>query len=254
GNRFEFRAVGSNQSIAGAQVALNTILSESLDFVTDEIEKITKGDAKKLNAACQKVIQAIMKKHGHVVFNGDGYAEAWQREAAKRGLPNMKATPEALAGLTDKDVIAVFGKYGVLSMDELHSRQEIYYEQYNQHIKTESLLVVKIAKTIILPAAVRYQGELAGIAANLKAVGVTGAVPALKEISALVDKMDKAIVALEKIIAKSDFKNIQAEAEYKHSKTLPAMLAVREAADAMEGLVADDLWPLPSYQEMLFIK
>ena len=254
GNRFEFRAVGSNQSIAGAQVALNTIMAESLDFVTDEIEKITKGDPKKLNAACQKVIQGIMKKHGHIIFNGDGYADAWQKEAAKRGLPNLKTTADCLPVLTDKDVTTVFEKYSVLSKDELHSRQEIYYEQYNQHILTESLLVVKIAKTIILPAAVRYQGELAGISANLKAAGVSGAVPALKEISALVTKMDKAIVALEKIIAKNGFKTVKAEADYKTSKTLPAMLAVREIADAMEGLVADDLWPLPSYQEMLFIK
>ena len=254
GNRFEFRAVGSNQSIAGAQVALNTIMAESLDFITDEVEKITKGDPKKLNAACQKVIQGIMKKHGHIIFNGDGYADAWQKEAAKRGLPNLKTTAEALPVLTDKDVVSVFGKYEVLSKDELHSRQEIYYEQYNQHILTESLLVVKVAKTIILPAAVRYQGELAGIAANLKAAAVTGGVPALKEISALVAKMAKAIAALEKVMAKEDFKTVKAEADYKTTKTLPAMLAVREIADEMEGMVADDLWPLPSYQEMLFIK
>ncbi|WP_419785583.1 glutamine synthetase III [Pseudodesulfovibrio sp.] len=254
GNRFEFRAVGSNQSIAGAQVVLNTILSESLDFVTDEIEKITKGDASKLSAACQKVLQGIMKKHGHVIFNGDGYADAWQKEAAKRGLPNLKSTPDALPALTDKDVVDVYAKYGVLSRDELHARQEIAYEQYNQLILTESLLVEKIAKTIIMPAAVRYQGELAGVAANLKAAGVTGGTPGLKEVTALIGKLEKAIVALDKLMAKDDFKTMADEAEYKQSKILPAMLTVREVADEMEGLVADDMWPLPTYQEMLFIK
>lgn len=253
GNRFEFRAVGSDQSIAGAQVAINTILAESLDFVADEIEKLLKKKTP-LNEATQKVIQAIMKKHGHVIFNGDGYADAWQVEAAKRGLPNLKTTPEALPVLVDADVVAVFEKYGVLSKDELHSRCEVYHEQYNQRVLTESLLVVKVAKTIILPAAIRYQSELAAAAANLKAAAVKGSVPALAEVSGLVTKLDKSIAALEKVMAKDDFKSVEAEATYKVSKVLPAMLAVREIADALEGIVADDLWPLPSYQEMLFIK
>ena len=254
GNRFEFRAVGSNQSIAGSQVALNTILAESLDFVCDEIEKITKGDSSKLNAAVQKVIQGIMKKHGHVIFNGDGYAKAWQKEAKKRGLPNLKTAADALPALVDKDVIKVFEKYNVLSKDELYSRCEIFHEQYNQHIQTESALVVKIAKTIIMPAAVRYQGELAGTAANLKAAGIISDTPALEEITAMVGDLQKAIAALEKIMSKNNFKSIKDEAVYRTKKTLPAMLAVREVTDSMEGLVADDLWPLPSYQEMLFIK
>jgi glutamine synthetase len=253
GNRFEFRAVGSNQSIAGSQVALNTIMAESLDFVCDEIEKLTKKNVK-LNEATQKVIQGIMKKHGHVVFNGDGYADAWQTEAAKRGLPNLKTTPDALPAIVDKDVIEVFEKYEVLSHDELHSRCEIFHEQYNQHIQTESALVAKIAKTIILPAAIRYQGELAGTAANLKAAGVEAPTPSLEEISKLVTALDKTIGALEKLMLKDDFESVEEEAKYKTSEILPAMLAVREVADRLEGEVADDLWPLPSYQEILFIK
>ena len=254
GNRFEFRAVGSNQSIAGAQVALNTIMADSLDYVTDEIKKLSGGKKGKLNEACQKVIQGIMKEHGHVIFNGDGYADAWQKEAEKRGLPNLKTTADALPALVDPEVIEVFEKYSVLSADELHSRCEIYHEQYNQHIQTESELVVKVAKTIILPSAVRYQGELAGTAANLKAAGVKAATPALKEISTLVTDLDKSIAALEKLMAKDNFKSIEDEAVYKTTKILPAMLDVRAVADTMEGLVADDLWPLPSYQEILFIK
>ncbi len=254
GNRFEFRAVGSNQSIAGSQVAINTIMAESLDFVSDEIEKITKGDSKKLNAACQKVIQSIMKKHGHVVFNGDGYAEAWQKEAKKRGLPNLKNTAEALPCLTDPDVIKVFSDYKVLSKDEMYSRQEIFFEQYNQHIQTESALVVKIAKTVILPSAIRYQGELAATAASLKAAGIEPTIETLTGITNKLRELQKTTVELEKLMEKEDFKSVSEEAQYKTAKILPAMLAVREVADALEGCVADDLWPLPSYQEMLFIK
>lgn len=254
GNRFEFRAVGSNQSIAGAQVALNTILADSLDYITDQIKEIGGGKKANLNKACQKVIQNIMKEHGHVIFNGDGYAEAWHKEAEKRGLPNLRTAADALPTLVDADVIEVFEKYSVLSKDELHSRCEIYHEQYNQHIQTESELVVKIGKTIILPAAIRYQGELAGTAANLKAAGVKAVTPALADITKLVGELDTSIGALEKLMAKDDFKSVEEEAVYKTTKILPAMLTVREVVDALEGSVADDLWPLPSYQEMLFIK
>lgn len=254
GNRFEFRAVGSNQSIAGAQVALNTIVAESLDFVTDEILKLTGGKKAGLKEACQKVLQGIMKKHGHVIFNGDGYADAWQKEAAKRGLPNLKTTPDALPAIIDPEVVAVFEKYNVLSKDELHSRYEIYHEQYCQHITTESLLVVKVAKTIILPAAIRYQGELASVAASIKAAGIEPRTVLLQEVTDKLRVLQEGIGALEKLIAKEGFKSVEEEAKYKVSKVLPAMLAVREVADALEGIVADDLWPLPSYQEMLFIK
>jgi len=254
GNRFEFRAVGSNQSIAGAQVALNTILAESLDFITDEITKITGGKKAGLKEACQKVIQGIMKKHGHVIFNGDGYAEAWQKEAAKRGLPNLKTTPDALPAMIEKDVVDVFEKYSVLTKDELHSRCEIYHEQYNQHILTESLLTVKVAKTIILPAAIRYQGELAQVAASIKAAGIEARTILLQEVTDKLRDLQQNILALEEVIAKDDFDSLEEDARYKVEKTLPAMLAVREVADSLEGIVADDLWPLPSYQEMLFIK
>jgi glutamine synthetase len=254
GNRFEFRAVGSNQSIAGAQVALNTIMADSLDFVTEEILKITGGKKAGLKAACQKVLQDIMKQHGHVIFNGDGYADAWQKEAAKRGLPNLKTTPDALPAMIEKDVVEVFEKYSVLSKDELHSRYEIYHEQYNQHILTESLLVVKIAKTIILPAAIRYQGELAQVAASIKAAGIEPRTILLQEVTDKLRDLQQNILKLEEIIAKDEFDSPEEDARYKVDKTLPAMLAIREVADSLEGIVADDLWPLPSYQEMLFIK
>jgi glutamine synthetase len=254
GNRFEFRAVGSNMSIAGPQVALNTMLAESLDFIATELEKITKGDPKKLNAAVQKVIQEIMVKHEAIIFNGDGYSDEWQKEAKKRGLPNLKTTPEALPVLTEKDIVELFTKYGVFSERELHSREEIYFEQYCKIIQTEAELCLKMAKTIVFPAGVRYQKELAETTAAIKATGIEPHTTALDDVTGKVRDLQTAIAGLEDILAKANGKTVQAEAKTKCTKVLPAMLAVRDAADALETVVADDLWPLPTYQEMLFIK
>jgi glutamine synthetase len=254
GNRFEFRAVGSNQSIAGAQVALNTILAESLDFMADEIEKITKGDESKLSEACQKVIQDIMKKHGHVVFNGDGYSDEWQEEAAKRGLPNLKTAADALPTMSDPDVIELFEKYEVLSKDELESRTEIYHEQYNQLITTEAEQSIKMARTIILPAAIRYQGELANVCANMKTAGIEPTTGILDDVTAKLRGLQAATEALESVMDNGEFDDVQVEARYCVDTVLPAMLEVRKYADELEMVVADDLWALPSYQEMLFIK
>ncbi|KAB1443206.1 glutamine synthetase III [Pseudodesulfovibrio senegalensis] len=254
GNRFEFRAVGSNQSIAGAQVALNTILAESLDFMADEIEKITKGDESKLSEACQKVIQDIMKKHGHVVFNGDGYSDEWQEEAAKRGLPNLKTAADALPTMSDPDVIELFEKYEVLSKDELESRTEIYHEQYNQLITTEAEQSIKMARTIILPAAIRYQGELANVCANMKTAGIEPTTGILDDVTAKLRGLQAATEALESVMDNGEFDDVRDEARYCVDTVLPAMLEVRKYADELEMVVADDLWALPSYQEMLFIK
>ncbi len=254
GNRFEFRAVGSNQSIAGAQVSLNTMMAESLDYMADEIEKITKGDASKLNEACQKVIQDIMKKHGQIVFNGDGYSDEWQKEAAKRGLPNLKTAADALPVLTDSDVVEMFTKYSVFTKEELESRCEIYHEQYNQHIQTESELVVKIAKTTILPAAIRYQGELAKVCANMKTAGLEPTTGILEDVTAKLRSLQQAANELEKLMAQNGHDTVEEEARYRTDVILPAMLEVRKYADELEMVVADDLWALPSYQEMLFIK
>ena len=130
GNRFEFRAVGSSQSIAGAQVCLNAMMAESLDYIATKLETATGGDASKLNCAVQTVIQEIMQAHDAVVFNGDGYSEEWHAEAEKRGLPNLKTTPDVMPVLTSPEVVKLFTTYGVFSEAELASRKEIYLEQY----------------------------------------------------------------------------------------------------------------------------
>jgi glutamine synthetase len=253
GNRFEFRAVGSGMSIAGSQVALNAMMAESLDFIATQLEKATKGKPEKLNDAVQKVIKEIMDKHGAIIFNGDGYSEAWHKEAKKRGLPNYKTTPEALPVLTTPDVVAMFEKYGVLSKRELESRQEIYMEQYCRVINTEANLVIKMAKTVIFPAAVRYQSELAATCANLKAIGHDFTMTTLEDVTAKLRSLQKAVADLEKALA-HESGDCHGHACHMCDKVLPAMLKVRNFADQLESVVADDLWPLPSYQEMLFIK
>jgi glutamine synthetase len=254
GNRFEFRAVASNQSIAGPLVAMNTIVAESLDFCATTLEEESNGDPGKLNAAVQKLLKQIITEHGRVIFNGDGYSEEWHSEAAKRGLPNLKSTVDALPVLTSEEVVALFSKYKVLSKRELASRLEVYLEQYCMSVGVEANLAVKIAKTIIYPAAVRYQSELAAACANLKAAGVKPDTTMLDEVTTWTGKLIASITDLEAASSNGHSKTMLAEAKHACEEVLPAMLTVRGSADVLEGLIADDLWPLPTYQEMLFIK
>jgi glutamine synthetase len=254
GNRFEFRAVGSSQSIAGPLVAMNAIVAESLDYMATELEKATKGGPSKLASAVQELLKAVIDKHGAIVFNGDNYSEAWHREAEKRGLPNYRTTVDALPVLRDPEVVALFEKYGVLSKRETESRMDIYLEQYVKSISSESRLVVEIGNTMILPAAIRYQGELAATCANLKAAGYPAHSGMLEKVTALVHDLHQSIADLEKTIEHHGSDGLLDEAKHYCCKVVPAMSAVRKVADELECLVADDLWPLPTYQEMLFIK
>ena len=253
GNRFEFRAVGSSQSIAGPQVALNTMMADSLDFIATKLEAATAGDSGKLNSAVQSVIKEIMDAHDAVVFNGDGYSEEWHLEAEKRGLPNLKTTPDSLPVLTSPEVVKLFTTYGVFSEAELASRKEIYLEQYVKTIQTEAALVVRMAKTIIFPAAVRYQGELAATCASLKAIGHDYKMTALECVTAKLRELQEKVAAFEKTL-EHGADDILAEAKFMCCTVLPAMAEIRAVADELEAVVADDLWSLPSYQEMLFIR
>jgi glutamine synthetase len=255
GNRFEFRAVGSAQSISGPLVILNTIVSESLDYIATELEKATKGDQKKLAGAVQKLLQDIVKQHKAVIFNGDGYSEAWHKEAAKRGLPNLRNTVDALAAVTgNKEYAALFEKYDVLSKRELASRNEIYTERYCKDVNTEAMLCHDMAKSQILPSAYRYQGELARTAASLASLGRTPDTTSLDKMTELVSALEKAIEGLEHAIGHKAEGSLLDHAKHYRDEVLPAMLDVRKVADQLEGIIADDLWPLPTYQEMLFIK
>jgi glutamine synthetase len=247
GNRFEFRAVGSGQSISGPLIALVTAVAEALDHIANKLEASI-GSGKTLNASIQVLLTELANEHAAIVFNGNGYSEEWHQEAEKRGLPNYKTTVDALPVLNAPETIKLFDKYGVLTPRELRSRYEVYIEQYVKAILVEAKLVVKIGKTIILPAAIRYQTELGAASAS--------SAPAkrlLGEVSGFADKLDAGLVSLEKALG-HESSGVEAEAKHLKEEVLPLMLSVRSAADSLESIVADDVWPLPTYQEMLFIR
>jgi len=254
GNKFEFRAVGSSQSIAGPLVALNTIVTESLDFIATELEKVTDSDTAKLAGAVEKLLQKIVSEHKAVLFNGNGYAQEWQDEAKKRGLPNLKATPEALDVLVAPKNIALFEKYGVLSEREMRSRYEIYMDRYCKDINTEANSALQIAKTMILPAGYRYQGELVNTASKLKNLGQSVHMGTLEKLTILVGDLERKIEALENVLGHHGAADLRAEVKHFRDEAVPAMVALREVADQIECILPDDLWPLPTYREMLFIK
>ncbi|MCE9557101.1 MAG: glutamine synthetase III [Planctomycetes bacterium] len=253
GNRFEFRAVGANQSIAGPLVAMNTIVCESLDWCATKLEKATGGDASKLNAAVQSLLSEIITESEKIIFNGDGYSKEWHEEAAKRGLLNLKTAADSLPVLGEKPIHELFTKYNVLSERELHSRLHIYLEQYVKTVHTEAAQTLEMARTLIFPAAIRYQNELASTCANLKLVGYEFDTDTLDKITELVKCLQDSIGTLDKTLSHGGG-SLDAEVTHYCEDVLPAMAGVRKYADELEGWVADDLWPLPTYQEMLFIK
>jgi glutamine synthetase len=255
GNKFEFRAVGSSANVSGANTVLNTIVAESLDFVATKLEADVKA-GKDLNKAIQELLPSIVKESKKVLFNGNGYAEEWHKEAEKRGLPNLKSTTDVLPVITRKDTIELFTKYKVYTEKELQSRFNILSENYVKAVTIESKTAVMMAKNLILPAALRYQKEVGESVAAAKAAGA--ATPAgIETLSALVsatNDLTRGITALEK--AEDHHGDGDAFAHAKHIKehVIPAMLELRKAGDKLETIVSDDLWPLPTYREMLFIK
>jgi glutamine synthetase len=250
GNRFEFRAVGSGQSIATSLIALNTAITDSLDFIATKLEAAV-GSGKTLNSAIQTVLAEIVQQHDSVLFNGNGYTAEWHAEAEKRGLPNYKTTVDSLPVLQQPEVVQTFEKYGILTPRELGSRFEIYFEQYVKQVLIEARCVKSMAKTMIMPAALRYQKELAEGQIALKAAGLPGSPKLLEQVTALIGDLDRGLTDLDSSLS-SHAKGAVEEAKHLKSKTLPAMLAVRGPADALEGLVASDLWPMPTYTKMLF--
>lgn len=243
GNRFEFRAVGSNMSISGPLTAMNTILAESLDWMAGKLE-----GASDLNKAIQDALKEVMDKHGRVIFNGNGYSEEWHAEAAERGLPNLKTAADALPALVSPEVIEVFEKYGVLSETELKSRYVILCEQYEKHLNVEANLVAEVAQTKIFPLAASYAASLAEGVAKMKAAGVAASTATLEKVAALVSQLEKDIAMLQSVHKAAH------EVSDWTFKVLPAMNKVRATVDELEGLLPDEVWPLPTYQEMLFIK
>ena len=254
GNRFEFRAVGSNQSVSGPLVAMNTILADSLTWVADNLESRMKA-GEDLKTAAQGVLKEIMDKHRNVIFGGNGYSPEWHKMAVEeRGLANLRTTADALPVLKADYIEELFTRMGVFTPVELESRFDVYAEQYLLAIEVEAKLVVSMAKTIIYPAAVRYLSELSLAIANAAVIGIEIDKESAQTVSNLIKLLMDGVSKLSAAIAKQDFASIEEHMQYSAQTIRPLMDQVREYADTLEGEVADNFWPLPTYQEMLFVK
>jgi glutamine synthetase len=254
GNKFEFRAVSSGQSIAFPNIALNVAVADALDSIATEIEAaVAKGE--KAEEAAWKLLPSIIREHKRIIFNGNGYSEEWQQEAARRGLLNLRNTVEALPELVKPDVVQLFERHKVLSEREVRARHEINLEAYNKTINIEAQLMVLLANRYIMPAAIKYQTEVAQAVAAVKAAGGTAEQPTklMMQLSSLIDRLKTTADELSHHLEHNG-NGSEEHARHMRDTIVPRMAALREAGDALEGLVPHGQWPLPTYREMLFIK
>ena len=255
GNKFEFRAVSSNQSIAYPNIALNVAVAESLDHIATELEKAVKG-GKKVEQAAADLLPKLIKENKRIIFNGNNYSPEWEKEARKRGLLNLKNTVDALPQLVSEDVVKLFEKYKVLNARELHARYEIMIEQYNKTINIEGQLMTLIANRYLLPAALEYMNQLGQSLSAVKAAG--GTLPAgkklLQKLAKLTDEFTQEIAKLQKALDHENNGSSEAHAKHFRDAVIRAMSALREAGDNLETIIPHELWPLATYREMLFIK
>ncbi len=250
GNKFEFRMVPSSASIAGPNTVLNTIVAESLDEIATRLEK-AKDKTKEVNAIVKEAVQ----KHGRVIFNGNGYSEEWVKEAAKRGLPNIKSSVEAYAAMANADAVRLFEKYRVLSETELHSRYEVYLEQYVKHVNIEAKASITMARSLYVPAVVEYTRKLADTINAIKSAGGDPAVQKdlLDKITSLLQSAVKKLAALESARDKADgLDDMQKKASAFRDNVFTAQANLRADIDALEVLLPKSSWPVPTYADMLF--
>jgi glutamine synthetase len=255
GNKFEFRAVSSNQSIAYPVIALNVAMTESLDYMATALEKAVKG-GKKIEAAIADLLPKVIKENKRIIFNGNNYSAEWEKEAAKRGLLNLKNTVDALPQIISQDVIDTFEKYKVLTARELHARYEIMVETYNRTVNVEGQLMVLMANRYILPAALEYQKQVGQSVAAVKSAGgksVEGK-KSLDGLTKLTDELKRRADKLQKTLEHDGHGDAEKHAKHFRDVVIPAMTALRQAGDALELIIPHDLWPLATYREMLFIK
>jgi glutamine synthetase len=257
GNKFEFRAVGSTASVAWPNTVLNTIVAESLDFVASELERKAGRNPSqaKLETAVKAVLKDVLKKHRRVCFDGDGYSEAWHKEAARRGLPNLPSTADCLGVFASKSAKDLFSKYGVLSPRELEARHDVLVEHYNTVLAIEGRTLVQMVRTQVLPAALRAQEELASAVSTTLAADVDCAdtQAELKSYVAMVDELRASVRELETLAARHH-KDDVAEMRFLRDHVVPSMNRIRAACDALERVTPADLWPMPTYAEMLLMK
>ena len=254
GNKFEFRAVSSNQSIAYPNIALNVAVTESLDFIATELEKAVAG-GKKIEAAAADLLPKIVKDNKRIIFNGNNYSQEWAKEADKRGLLNLKNTVDALPQMVTKEAVAVFDKYKVLNGREVHSRYEIMVETYNKTVNVEGQLTVLMANRYVLPAALEYLRQVGQTVAAVKAGGGR-TIEGKKLLDKMIKLTDEFKKRTDKLEAALGHAGGSPEKHAKHFRdaVIPVMLALRETSDALESTIPHELWPLATYREMLFIK
>jgi glutamine synthetase len=254
GNKFEFRAVSSNQSIGYPNIVLNLAVTESIDYIATELEKAVKG-GKTLDVAVAELLPKVIKENKQIIFNGNGYSKEWEKEAGKRGLLNLKNTVDALPQLVTKDAIKLFETYKILNERELHARYEIMVETYNKTVNVEGQLMVLMANRYILPAAFEYQKQVAQSVAAVKAAGGTSASgrQVLAWLTKKIDLFKERTDKLEKALA-HEGPSSEKHAKHFRDVVVPAMAALRETGDELELEIPHESWPLATYREMLFIK
>ena len=250
GNKFEFRMVGSRDSIAGSNVVLNTIVAEAFAEACDVLEK-----ADDFDTAVHSLIKEYLTDHQRIIFNGNGYSDEWVAEAEKRGLPNIKSMVEAIPALTTDKAVELFGKFGVFTKAELESRAEIKYENYAKAINIEAKAMIDIAAKQIIPAVVKYTKELADTVLAVKEAGADASVQAemLADISGLLTETKAALKKLEAVTEEAAGKEEgKIQSEFYHISVVTAMEGLRTPVDELEMIVDKEVWPMPSYGDLLF--
>ena len=250
GNKFEFRSLGSSQSIAGPNIILNTIVADALEQFADVLEQ-----ADDFNAAVKKLVADNVKAHKRIIFNGDGYSEAWPKEAEKRGLLNYKTTPEAVPHFADPQNIELFKRHHVFTETEVVSRTEIMMELYAKTIHIEALTMIDMMKKHVIPSVLSYEDKLAKLVCRKKSMNISDSleIGLLKKLSALTDQLDKKLAILEQNTRKDEAIADMAEAAvFSQEHVFSAMNDLREVVDEIEPLVAKEYWDLPTYGEMLY--
>ena len=250
GNKFEFRMVGSSASIADANTVLNTIVAETLGQAADILEA-----ADDVEMAAHDLIKKWVSEHIRIIFNGNGYSEAWVEEAQRRGLPNITNMVDAVSCLTRPESIALFEKHGVMTKNELASREEVGYETYSKAINIEARTMIDMAKKEIIPAVIKYSTTVAASVAAVEAVGTDASVQrlVLSDCSSYLKAMNNALIDLEKAVEDaSGYENFRERALAYRDGVCPAMAALRAPADALETIVDEKEWPFPTYGELMF--
>lgn len=253
GNRFEFRMVGSNQSISGPSIVLNTILAEVLSRIADRLEGVDNFELE-----LSHILEELVKDHYDVIFNGDGYSEDWVDEAERRGLPNIKTTPEAISVFNRPEYVEMFAKHSVFSQQEVTARQEIMFEEYSKNINIEALTMVEIAKREILPAVMEYMGALSNTILSIKSAvpsaDVSVQTALVERMSNLVKEANDKVDELDTMVNRvhHEIEDFEKQAYAYKFEVFPAMEALRKPCDELETIVSEEFWPFPTYSDLLF--